>query len=89
MNLGTLNMPQSQIRFSIGSMMVAIAVLGILSWLITGLVRYGTRLFGYPPLYLVVTFPFLFTLFITLVVTLVQSCRERPRKESKDKVASH
>jgi hypothetical protein len=58
-------MQRSFARFTIGTMMGLIAVLGILSWLITGLVRYGTGLFGYPPLCLVVTFPFLFTLSIT------------------------
>jgi hypothetical protein len=43
-------MQRSFARFTIGTMMGLIAVLGILSWLITGLVRYGTGLFGYPPL---------------------------------------
>ena len=43
-------MQRSFARFTIGTMMGLIAVSGILSWLITGLVRYGTGLFGYPPL---------------------------------------
>jgi hypothetical protein len=62
-------------------MMIGIAVLGILSWLITGLVTYGAGLFRFSPLYLVVALPFLFSLFITFVVTLLQSHLDRRRRE--------
>jgi ABC-type antimicrobial peptide transport system permease subunit len=76
-----LIMRRSRIRLTIGTMMVGIAVSGILSWLITGLVRYGAGLFRFSPLYLVVTFPFLFSFSITFVVTLLQLRRDRRRRE--------
>jgi hypothetical protein len=76
-----LVMRRSRIRFTIGTMMIGIAVLGILSWLISGLVRYGAGLFRFSPLYLVVALPFLFSLFITFVVTLLQSHLDRRRRE--------
>jgi hypothetical protein len=76
-----LVMRRSRIQFSIGSMMAGVAGLGVLTWLMIGLVRYGAGLFTFSPLYLVVTLPFLFSLSITFVVTLLQSHLDRRRRE--------
>lgn len=60
------------IRFTIGSMMVGVAILAILSWLVNGLGQHGRRFFWPPPLYLVVALPFLLSIATTFVVTLLQ-----------------
>jgi cytochrome c biogenesis protein CcdA len=61
--------------------MFGTALLGILSWIIAGLVRDGTSWVRYPPLYLVVTFPFLFATSLTLAVSFFQGRFERRRQE--------
>lgn len=73
-------MQRPRLRFTIASMMIGTAVVGIILWIIAGLVRDGTAWFRHPPLYLVVTFPFLFTLAVTFAVTFVELRRERRRR---------
>jgi hypothetical protein len=70
------------VRFTIGTMMTAVAVLAILAWLVVGLRRGVAELIGHPPLLLVVAFPLLLSSFATLMVTLVQS-RGMPRTEAR------
>jgi hypothetical protein len=59
-------------RFTIRSLLFGIALLGILSWIISGLEREGTTWFSQPPLYLVLLSPFLVAAFLTFAVTLIQ-----------------
>ena len=61
--------------------MFGTAFLGILSWIIASLVKDGTSWVRYPPLYLVVTFPFLFTTSLTLAVSFFQGRFELRRQE--------
>jgi hypothetical protein len=67
----------ARVRFTIGSMMVATSIVGLFSWIITGLNRDGTAWFRNPPLYLVLAYPFLFAAGVTFAVTLVQFRSER------------
>jgi cytochrome bd-type quinol oxidase subunit 2 len=64
-------------RFTIRSLLFGIALLGILSWVISGLEREGTAWFSQPPLFLVLLSPFLVAAFLTLAVPLIQSRDER------------
>jgi cytochrome c biogenesis protein CcdA len=63
------------------SMMAVIALLGVLSWIIAGLIQHGMKWFRYPPLYLVVTFPILFSSAVTFAVAFFQGRVERGRHE--------
>jgi hypothetical protein len=74
-------MQRSRFRFTMASMMVGTAVLGVVSWIIAGLAQHGMKWFRYPPLYLVVTFPFLFSSAVTVAVALFQGRVERRRQE--------
>ena len=74
-------MQRSRFRFTMASMMVATAVLGVLSWIIAGLAQHGMKWFRYPPLYLVVTFPFLFSSAVTFAVAWFKGRVERRRQE--------
>jgi hypothetical protein len=56
--------------------MLGMALLGILSWIVSGLIRDGTAWFAHPPLYFVIVTPFLFAAAITFLVTYVQFQRE-------------
>jgi hypothetical protein len=44
-----LSMRRSRIQFSIGSTMAGVAGLGVLTWLMIGVVRYGAGLFTFSP----------------------------------------
>ena len=67
-------------------MMVGVAILAIFSRFVIGLGQHGRRFFGVPPLYLVVTFPFLLTIATTFVVTLVPvGAVERARRNKADR----
>jgi hypothetical protein len=57
--------------------MVVLAILGIASGILIGLAQGRTDWIGYPPLYLVCAFPFVFAGSLTLFVTAVQLRRER------------
>jgi hypothetical protein len=70
-------MRPARMRFTIGSMMVATAILGLLTWVITGLLTDGAAWFSHPPLYMVIAYPFLFAASLTLFVTIVQFRSER------------
>lgn len=70
-------MQRPRVRLTIGSMMVGMAIVGMLSWIITGLMQEGIAWISHPPLYLVFAAPFLFAASLTVAVTFVQFCCER------------
>jgi hypothetical protein len=72
----------SRVRFTLGNLLTAVAVLAFLSWLVVGLDRGVAGLIGYPPVYLVVAFPFLLASFATFIVTVFQARRVQ-RQEQK------
>ena len=82
-------MQRFRLRFTIGSMMIAMAILGLLVWVVTGLMLNGAGWFSHPPLYLLIAYPFLFAACITFVVTLVQFRSERrlPARDRNDETA--
>jgi hypothetical protein len=72
---GVCKMRSSRLRFRIGTMMTAVAVVALLLWLVVGLGRGPAGLIGDSPFYLVLATPILFASTVTLMVTLVQSLR--------------
>ena len=65
-------MQPSGFRFTLASMMVGTAILGILSWMITGLMHDGLPWFVRHAFIVLVVFPLLFSASMTLIVTVVQ-----------------
>ena len=63
--------------------MGGIVILGILSWIVTGLMKDGTAWLRHHTVFFLVTFPFLFSMAAILVVTLVQFRLDgSPRKQN-------
>jgi hypothetical protein len=53
--------------------MLGTALLGIVSWITSGLLRDGTAWINNPPFYALLLSPFLFAAFLTFAVTFIQS----------------
>ena len=73
-------MQRSQFRFTMASMMAGTAILGILSWIVAGLIKDGMPWLRHHTVLFLVTFPLFFSLFATFVVTFFQWYREGRRR---------
>ena len=76
-------MQRSGLRFTIASMMIGTAIIAILSWVVTGLVKDGLPWLLRHAIIVLVVLPLLFSMTATFLVALVQWHRDgRPRAEN-------